>query len=493
MSLNRRRFLQNSALAASTAAFSRVEFVMADDSKQSKSPGEKLGYAVVGVRGQGNGHLGVLTDRDDVEILYICDVDEEVGKQRAKQVGDKQGRMPKYVQDFRQALEDPAVDCVSTATPNHWHALVTITSLQAGKDVYVEKPASHNVWEGRQMVGWTRNLGRICQCGTQSRSSPSLQEAVDFVQGGGLGKIQYAVGTCYKPRKSIGQLDQPLELPATIDYDLWCGPAEKVDLYRPRLHYDWHWDWNTGNGDMGNQGIHQMDIARWFLGADALSPQVMSIGGRLGYEDAGNTPNTQIVYHGYPDAPLIFETRGLPQKDLDWSTGMDNYRGSQIGVIVQCEQGYVVIPNYYEARVFDNDGNDVKTFKSDGNTLARHHGNFIDAVRSRNHEELNADILDGHLSSALCHTGGISHQLGASASADEIEQKVRGNDLWADSYSRLADHLQANGVSIEKSGLVVGPQLEMDTDAEEFVGSDDANRLLTRNYRKGFVVPEAKA
>ena len=493
MSLNRRRFLQNSAIAASTAAFGRVEFVQGDDSAQSKSPGEKLGYAVVGVRGQGNGHLGVLTDRDDVEILYICDVDEEVGNQRARQVGDKQGRMPKYVQDFRQALEDPAVDCISTATPNHWHALVTITALQAGKDVYVEKPASHNVWEGRQMVGWARKLDRICQCGTQSRSSPSLKEAVDFVQGGSLGKIQYAVGTCYKPRKSIGKLHQPLEIPSTIDYDLWCGPAEKVDLYRARLHYDWHWDWNTGNGDMGNQGIHQMDIARWFLGANTLSPQVVSIGGRLGYEDAGNTPNTQIVYHGYADAPLIFETRGLPQKDLDWSKGMDNYRGSQIGVIVQCEEGYVVIPNYYKAQVFDNDGNPVKTFESKGNTLARHHGNFIDGVRSRNHADLNADILDGHLSSALCHTGGISHQLGTSAPAEEIEQKVRGNDLWADSYSRLADHLAANGVSIENSGLVVGPTLEMDVETETFIGSTDANSHLTRNYREGFVVPEATA
>ena len=183
------------------------------------------------------------------------------------------------------------------------HALIAIAAAQAGKDVYVEKPASHDIWEGRQMVQAARQNNRIMQCGTQSRSSTSLKEAVAFVHGGELGKIQYALGTCYKPRPSIGKLDKPLAIPSTIDYDLWCGPAAKEDLYRPNLHYDWHWDFNTGNGDMGNQGIHQMDIARWFLGEDALAPRVISIGGRLGYEDAGNTPNTQIVYLDYPSRP----------------------------------------------------------------------------------------------------------------------------------------------------------------------------------------------
>jgi len=494
MSVSRRNFLRNSAFAASAAAFGRVDMVMADEQKPSTSPAEKLGYAVVGVRGQGGGHLKVLADRPDVEILYICDVDEEVGRMRAKQVGEQTGKAPQYVKDFRKALEDKAVDCVSTATPNHWHALVTITALRAGKDVYCEKPASHNVWEGRQMVNWARKLDRICQIGTQSRSSPSLHEAVTHVQSGKLGAIQYAVGTCYKPRKSIGKLDHPLQIPATIDYDLWCGPAAKVDLYRPQLHYDWHWDWNTGNGDMGNQGIHQMDISRWFLGEMEVSPRVASIGGRLGYSDAGNTPNSQIVFHAFEKAPLIFETRGLPKSGLDYNTGMDDYRGSRVGVLVQCEQGYVVIPNYHSALVYHNDGADpVQTFDSEGDTLARHHANFIDAVRSRRHEDLNADILDGHLSSALCHTGGISHQIGASAPREEIEQKLQGQELYSDSFKRLADHLAANGVSIDQSVLTLGPWLEMDVGTERFVGNDGANKLLTREYRDGYVVPDASA
>jgi len=493
MSLNRRNFLRTSALAASAAAIGRVERVQAEEQKPSSSPAEKLGYAVVGVRGQGGGHLKVLADRPDVEILYICDVDEEVGQNRVKQIAEKTGKAPTYVKDFRKALEDPAVNCISTATPNHWHALVTITALQAGKDVYCEKPASHNVWEGRQMVNWARNGERICQIGTQSRSSPSLHQAVTYLRDGNLGAIQYAVGTCYKGRKSIGKLDAPLQIPTSIDYDLWCGPAAKVDLYRPQLHYDWHWDWNTGNGDMGNQGIHQMDIARWFLGEMTVSPRVASVGGRLGYSDAGNTPNSQIVFHAYEKAPLIFETRGLPKAGLDWNGGMDEYRGSRVGVIVQCEQGYVVIPSYHSAHIFTNDGALVQTFDTEGDTLARHHANFIDAVRSRKHEDLNADILDGHLSSALCHTGGISHQIGATAPREEIEQKLKGEQIYTDSFQRLAEHLAANGVNIDQSVLTLGPWLDMDTSTERFNDNDGANKLLTREYRAGFVVPEAPA
>ena len=484
MSLSRRYFLKSAAAGAAVAA-TGVHHLQAETPPVSRSSNEKLGFAIVGVRGQGNNHIRSLVGRDDVEIRYICDVDETVGRKRQEEVAAKQGSKPEFVQDFRKALEDPSVDCISTATPNHWHALVSILSMQAGKDVYVEKPVSHNVWEGREMTRWARHLGRICQCGTQSRSSPSLKEAVAFVQGGKLGAIQYAIGTCYKPRKSIGKLDKPLNIPSTIDYDLWCGPAEKVDLYRPQLHYDWHWDFNTGNGDMGNQGIHQMDIARWFLGEQALSPRVMSIGGRVGYVDAGDTPNTQIVYHDYDNAPLIFETRGLPKKGLDWKNGMDNYRGSQIGVIVQCEDGYVVIPSYTKATAYTNEGEPIQTWSGGGG----HHDNFISAVRSRNHKDLNADIEEGHLSSGLCHTGAISHLVGEKASAERIASAVRGNARAADSFDRMAAHLEANGVKIDDPVLTLGPWLEMDPQAETFVDNDAANALLKRNYRKGFEVP----
>ncbi len=493
MSLNRRGFLQHAAFGAAAGA-SLGELVLGQEEKQSKSPGERLGFAIVGVNGRGGDHIDGVLGRDDTEILYICDVDDQVGERRADAIAKKQERRPKVVRDFRKALEDPAVDCVTTATPNHWHSLVAIWSMQAGKDVYVEKPVSHNVWEGRQAVKWSRHLGRICQAGTQSRSSPSLKEAVAWVQEGNLGKIQYAIGTCYKPRQSIGKLTEPLKIPDRIDYDLWCGPAAKVDLYRPRLHYDWHWDWNTGNGDKGNQGIHQMDIARWFLGEATLSPRVMSIGGRLGYDDAGNTPNTQVVYHEYANAPLIFETRGLPkdkasQDDGLWGKSMDEYRGSRVGVIVQCENGYVVTPSYTGSQAFTNDGEVIKTWKGG----ADHYANFVAAVRSRKHEDLNADILDGHLSSALCHTGGISHVLGKKATAAQIEEHVARNALLADSFARMAHHLRANGVNVDEAVVSLGPWLDMDPETEIFGRNEGANALLTRNYRPGYVVPECPA
>ncbi len=486
MSLNRRSFLGRAAMGAVAVSASRVAHLQAAEEPASKSPNEKIGFAIIGVGGRGGEHISEFAGRTDVDMMYLCDADEQQGEKRCGEVEVKTGRRPKFVKDFRKVLEDPNVHAVSTATPNHWHSLISIWAMQAGKDVYVEKPVSHNVWEGRQAAMWSTKLSRMCQCGTQSRSSPSLKEAVAFVRSGKLGKIQYALGTCYKPRPSIGKLDKPLEIPAYIDYDLWCGPAEKRELYRPRLSYDWHWDYNTGNGDMGNQGIHQMDLSRWFLGEQQLSPKVMSVGGRLGYVDAGDTANTQVVYHDYAAAPLIFETRGLPKKEMDYKGGMDSHRGSTVGVIVQCEQGYVVIPSYSGAVAFDNDNKEIQKWSGSGN----HFVNFLDCVRSRKRENLNADILEGHLSSALCHTGTISHRLGQKMTREQTAEAVKSNERFSESFTRMADHLKANGVDIETPSISVGPWLEMDPATERFTNNDAANVLLTRPYRDGYVVPE---
>jgi predicted dehydrogenase len=501
MSFTRRHFLQTSAAAAVAAP---VISLQAAQSSRSSSPGEKVGLAIIGVRSRGNEHINSFVNLPDAEILYVCDCDEKYGRQRQEEIFKKTGKKPTFVKDFRKALEDPAVDAISTATPNHWHALVAIWSMQAGKDVYVEKPVSHNVSEGRLIVNAARALNRICQCGTQSRSSPSLHEAVKWVHEGHLGAIQYALGTCYKARWNIGKSDKPLQTPAHLDYDLWCGPAAKVDLYRPQInsqgdynpHYDWHWDHNTGNGDMGNQGIHQMDIARWFLGESTLSPRTFSIGGRLGYVDSGNTPNTQIVYHAYPKAPLLFETRGLPrdaqllQKQPHYENGdMDEYRGSRVGVIVQCEQGYVVIPSYTAATAYDPSGKKVKSWSGGGD----HFANFLDGIKSRNYNDLNCDILDGHLSSGLCHTGMVSHQVGHPATRKEIEEAVSGDALLADSFARMAAHLKANGVDLNGPTLTLGEWLTMDPQTEQLTGNSQANRLLTREYRRGYEVPSIQA
>jgi hypothetical protein len=270
---------------------------------------------------------------------------------------------------------------------------------------------------------------------------------------------------------------------------------------RPKLHYDWHWDFNTGNGDMGNQGIHQMDIARWFLGHDTISHRVLSIGGRLGYEDAGDTPNTQTVIHDYPNAPIIFETRGLPKakkfqanvakKDKNyWDRNMDDYRGSRIGVIVQCENGYVVVPSYTEAKAYDNDNNELKSFSGGGD----HYANFLDAVATNDQSKLNGPVLEGHLSSALCHTGGVSHQLGQELPASEIESSLSGeSQVFKDSFSRMRKHLAANGVEIDSGkAITLGKTIEFNVQTEMPKNDEKASAMMSREYRVGHEVPNLK-
>jgi len=482
--VSRREFLGTSATAATAAALglSIAGRAFAQDTADIR-------VAQIGFNSQGGNHIRSLGDH----IVALCDVDEQVLNGKAQELR-RGGRTIDTYTDFRKLLERPDIDAVSVATPNHIHAWVTVLAAQHGKHIYVEKPAAHNIRDGRQMVAAAKTYNRIIQIGTQCRSSSSLQEAAEFIKAGNLGKVEYAIGTCYKPRQSIGKLDAPLEIPSSVNYDLWCGPAEKKDLFRPKLHYDWHWDWNTGNGDMGNQGIHQMDIARWFLGEPAIAPRVISIGGRLGYDDAGNTPNTQTIFLDYPSAPLIFETRGLPRYGLNWRNRMDNYRGSGIGVIVQCEKGYVLVPSYTEAIAFAPDGSQIQRWRIDGREFELHQANFLSAVAANDPSRQNGPILGGHISSALCHLGGISHRLGEVTRTAEIADRIRGNDLLSMSFDRMAGHLRANGVEIDgrRGAITLGPWLEFDPKTEMFVGNDAANELRARKQRDGFAVPDVE-
>ena len=477
MNYSRRTIIKSGALVAGTAAA-----LPALSYGRVIGSNEKLRAAVVGLNGRGQSHMQGFKEN----LVALCDCDEDILNKRAKDLD-----VETYV-DFRKLLDQDSIDIVSIATPNHTHSLIGIAAAAAGKDVYCEKPVSHNVWEGRQLAEAAKKYDRIIQCGTQSRSSPSLQQAVAYVQDGKLGKIQHAIGTCYKPRKSIGKLDQPLKIAKAVNYDLWCGPAEKRSLMRPRLHYDWHWDFNTGNGDMGNQGIHQMDIARWFLGYQTVSPRVLSIGGRLGYEDAADTPNTQTVIHDYAEAPLIFETRGLPKakefQKSGWGGNMDNYRGSRIGVIVQCENGYVVIPSYTAATAYDNDNNELQKWQGGGN----HFQNFLQAVENHDQTTLNAPIEEGHLSSALCHTGGVSHQLGVPMSKADVTAAVANESkLFQDSVERMFQHLSANEVAFDdQSKITLGADIKMNPVAETVIGNDRAAAMMSRDYRPGFEVPK---
>jgi predicted dehydrogenase len=484
--ITRRNFLRNTALSAAALSLPARSW------GQIAGANDDIRVAVIGFHGRGKDHINGYKKVKGVRLVALCDVDKKVLDGAVKNLADEGTKVEAYT-DIRKLLENKNIDAISIATPNHWHALATIWSVQAGKDVYVEKPVSHNVWEGRKMVEAARKYNKIVQTGTQSRSSlEGIKQAVEWVRKGELGKITIARGLCYKPRASIGKTTGPQPVPDSVDYDLWCGPAPKNPPRRNSksfgpIHYDWHWTWDYGNGDLGNQGIHQMDIARWFLGEMELAPRVMAVGGRLGYEDDGETPNTVIIFQDYAKAPLIFEVRGLPEKK--GAKNMDKFpkeNGGSVAVIIHCEGGHVLVPNYTGATAFDKEGKEIKTWKGSED----HFANFIKAMRSRKHEDLNADIVEGHISSALCHTGNISFRLGQATSPGEIRERIKSERDGSATFDRMAEHLAANEVDLEKTKVTLGVPLKMDTKAETFQGNKAANALLTRKYRKPFVVPE---
>ena len=489
--LDRRSFLKSSLLT--TASLSLFPALGAEEGAERKAAAPAasraagangdIRFAVVGFGGRGMDHIQGLRAVKGTRMVALCDVDASTLNREVKKYRDLGEPIEGYT-DIRKLLESKDIDVVSFATPNHWHSLGAIWAMQAGKDVYVEKPISHNVWEGRRVVEVARQLNRIVQAGTQSRSSSGMREGIEWVRAGNIGKILRARSLCYKRRPSIGKVDGPQPIPPGIDYDLWCGPAPKEPLMRKKLHYDWHWVWPTGNGDLGNQGIHQMDMARWVLGETALSPRVLSVGGRLGYVDDGTTPNTMIVFHDYPTAPLIFEVRGLPS-GAD-SKDMDKYRGVSVGMVVDCEGGSMLITDYNGAKIVDKQGAQLKVFSGSSS----HYANFLDAVRSRKPSDLTADILEGHLSSALCHTGNISYRLGKTFSPEEIREGVNGNKDLAETRGRMEEHLAANNVDLKTTPATLGAMLKMDPQTtERFIGNPEADQLLTREYRQPFVVP----
>ena len=439
--IDRRQFLQNSAaLAASLSAFevaatrARAEEPAAQPAKDSKKvgPNDQIRVAVIGVKGRGMEHVASYLKLKDARITTICDVDKRVIGPATRAINLVYGSEPKYVQDLRKVMDDPEIDAVSIATPNHWHSLAAIWACQAGKDVYVEKPVSHNIFEGRKAVEAARKYNKIVQTGTQCRSQKGIQDAMAFLHSGKLGQIYMAKGLCYKPRGSIGHKpDGPV--PEGLDYDLWTGPAELKPFNPNKLHYNWHWVWNTGNGDLGNQGIHQMDLARWGLGKMEFPKTVMSAGGRFGYKDDGETPNTLTTDFEFDDALLQFEVRGLPTNDE---------LGVKIGDIFYGTEGVLAITSYTDWQAYLG----PKLEKGPGGKGGGDHfANFLQAVRSRDAKSLNADIEEGHLSSAYCHLGNIAYKLGR--------------------------------------------KLHINPSTESFVDDAQADAMLTRKYRQGFEVP----
>lgn len=492
---NRRQFIESTLLATATASLSAMSIqspLFADETVTGNAANDRLGVAVVGVNGRGGSHIGGFSHPDiRCDVVAICDADEAVGQRRCDEIEKQSGRRPAFFQDIRKLLVAPGIDIVSIATPNHWHSLAAIWAVQHGKDVYVEKPVSHNVLEGRRLVEAARKHNRVVQAGTQSRSNPGMRELIAFIRNGGIGEIKLARGLCYKRRESIGAKGT-YSPPKTVDYDLYCGPAELAPITRARFHYDWHWQWNCGNGDLGNQGIHQMDIARWGLGATGVGNSVFSYGGRFGYEDAGETANTQVSVHDYGDKTLVFEVRGLVTQPFD---------GAGVGVIFYGTEGTAVVPSYDGGVVLDPAGKEVKRFKGGDDNY--HYANFVQAVRGRNPSHLNGDVEEGHLSSAMCHLGNISYRLGqatnreaAAAAIGEAATETQRPDAMK-TFGRVCEHLSANSVDPAATSFVVGPKLTVDAVSETFVGDSQharaAANMLSRDYRKGYELPTAES
>jgi len=477
---SRRSFLRQSMLAATAATTGPSPHSL--KAAQSKSPNEKIGVAIIGTGGRGAAHAMAFASRSDCEIRYLCDADLSRAHGLAGRVVQHQKAAPKTVQDMRKIFEDDSVDVVSIASCNHWHALASIWAMQAGKDVYVEKPVSHNVSEGRRMVQVARKYQRICQTGTQYRSHGSNQAMVEFIAAGKVGEVNLAFCMVGKRRGPIGTRGK-FDPPKSVDYDLFCGPAPLAPVTRPRFHYDWHWIWDLGNGDLGNSGIHRVDIARWALGVKGPGKAVMSYGGRLGYSDAGETPNTQVTLHDFGDKSIVVEVHGLPTTP---------YKQMSNGLVIEGSGGYIT-STQTSAAAFDLEGKKMQDLEGEATD---HFDNFIRAVRSRKSSDLNADILEGHQSSALCHLGNISHRLGRQAKPTEIlnrlsVQKIHG-DL-AETFDRNLKHLKDNGVDLDKTPLTLGASLAIDPKDETFLDHPEADTLLTRPYRDPFVVPKESA
>ncbi len=435
--ITRREFLSRSSQAAAGVIAGSALLPSFVQGSQVLGANDQINLAVIGIRGRGGSLARGFAEKQNVRVKTLVDIDERVFPDRVKQIQEIQNSEPGTEVDMRRTFEDPDIDAVVIATPNHWHSLATIWACQAGKDVYVEKPGSHNVWEGRKMVEAARKYDRVVQHGTQIRSSVGIQEAIQHIRDGLLGEVYMARGLCYRWRGSIGK--EPIKAPPKeVHYDLWLGPAQYEPYSENRVHYNWHWQWEYGNGDIGNQGVHQMDIARWGLGVE-LPSRVTSMGGMFLWDDDKEVPNVINTSFLYPDAGekgkmLVFDTR-------PWMT--NDEKGAKVGVIFYGSEGYMVIDSYSHYKTYLGRDEEPGPENEAGGD---HQANFIEAMRSRNRHLLTAEIYEGHLSSALCHLG------------------------------LIATRLNRN--------------LEFDPDIERFIGSEDANAMLKRDYREPFVVPD---
>ncbi len=457
MDTSRRDTLKKLAAGAAGVTLGSMSFT-AKSYANILGANDRVNMCVIGTRGQGFGHLrrwARMAEDNNVRVRTICDVDENLYAERVKAVTELQGEAPGTEPDMRRVFEDPDVHAVSIATPNHWHALATIWAVQAGKHVYVEKPCAHNVWEGRKMIEAARKYDRIVQVGFQNRSINNVRRAMQLLHDGVIGDVYMARGLCFKPRDSFG-IAPDSEPPDGLHYDLWLGPAAWQPYNEKKLHYNWHWHWDTGNGDIGNQGPHQFDIARWGLNKNEHPVRIQSMGGYFKFtpeECSQETANTQAALYEYADGKILqFEVRGL------YTAGEDSLN-VKIGNLFYGTEGWMEVngstfKTYLGRDAEPGPSSDDEAGEEGGQELGYlaapggggHYNNFLAAVRSGNRSDLTCDIKEGFYSSALPLLGNIAYRLGR--------------------------------------------ELRFDGEAEKFVDDAEADKMLTREYRDPYVVPE---
>ena len=456
---------------------------MAASQAWGKSINERLNVGFIGLGGRGNELLGHFGSLPDVRIAALCDPDEQRLSTAAAAHQDA-----KAYADLRHLLDDPDVDAVAIATCNHWHALAAIWACQAGKDVYVEKPLSHSHWEGQQVVHAARKYDRIVQVGMQQRSDPLQDSIKDFLHvDQTFGPIQYVQVCRFGKRLPIGKRTTPLAPPKGLDYDLWLGPAADEPVYRDQLHYDWHWDWNTGSGEMGNWGIHVLDDAINVVLRDqpAFPQRIAAAGGRVKWNDAGQTPNITFAYYDTGTTPLLFALSNLENQ---LGSSRRSFSGVGSGYIIQCEGGYYAGGRGGGA-AHDPKGNVVRTFRGDSGT--GHARNFVDAVCAHDRSRLNAEVEIGHRSAAWCNLANIAVRLGQPYDHTAAAHAGEPQDVWSTTIDVVEEHLASHAVEAADE-LRLSPLLEFDAATEKFVGeqANAANAFLRREYRPNFEVAE---
>jgi hypothetical protein len=474
--LSRRRFVQTVS-AASVLTTSIPRRAHAQSSNEVR-----LGF--IGCGSRAGEHLQYFSKLDGIKIAGLCDPDASKVN-AARSIGPD----AKTFSDLRALLDDKDIDAVVVAACNHWHCLAAIWAMQAGKHVYVEKPLSHSQWEGRQTVAAARKYNRVCQVGTQQRSDPMQAEIKQFLhKEKGLGEILSARVNRYGVRASIGKRDTPLAIDPNLDYDLWLGPAQDKPIYRSKLHYDWHWDWNTGSGEMGNWGVHVLDDLRNNVFEDkvTLPKRIFGGGGRVVWDDAGETPNVHFVYFDTGSIPVVIGLSNLPESPK--SSKPPKPAGPNSGYVAYCEGGRLE-GQRGSAVAYDKDGKQIKKFKGGGGN-GLHHKNFIEAVRKGDASILNTDVEVGHHSTGWCNLANIAFRTGAAFDMDKANQLD--NKEWRGMVDEMKQHLAAHSLDINDCGMKLGPMLSIDAEKEVFIGehAEQANQLLKREYRSSFVVPE---